>query len=225
MRFSVLIMTAASAWCFGGISARLYPNLEPMKEEQEGKGDLSERIKENLRKEVNFMTNKITKGYLYNVGTKKFIAKAPGNTLMALSAPKARPLPISIFTSFSNSIGTYQEIMSLDSGDYSQYHSRYYGDPYYGSKRFDVYGGLGQKRLGLYITTTTANRMAITPPYYKGESAFKIRISSFCISVDSDNYLVKGQCVDDNNGIPTEENDRQLFVFCNAEKADACMGK
>ena len=152
-----------------------------------------------------------------------FIAKADGNTLKAQDPQVVRPILISIINSYSDTIGTYQEIISVEDASAPQlgYGRRY--DPHYTAKRFDVYGGLSKTRLGLYYTTTTANSMSITPPYYKHEAAFKIRISSFCLTIDKDNYLVKGECVDDNNGVPTPENDRQLFEFCAADKIDACL--
>ncbi|KAI5191473.1 hypothetical protein NECID01_1467 [Nematocida sp. AWRm77] len=188
-----------------------------------GMASSNEMSKTPIRKKVNFKTTKVNVGYLYNVGTKKFIAEVENNNLKALDPTQKHPLLVTIVTTFSNSIGTYQEIIAVRNPTSPQLGTANYYDPHYSAKRFDVYGGLGQYKLGLYYTTTVANRMSISPPYYKDESSFKIQISKYCLSIDKDDYLVKGECVDDASGVPTAENDRQLFEFCSSEKIDACL--
>lgn len=177
-----------------------------------------------MKKTVNFPTTTPSIGYLYNVGTKKFVAKDSNDFIIFSSIEKKRPMHLYIATSFNRSTGTYQEILSASSPPTKS--SRNYfvrNDQHFGTKRLNVSGGKYKNAVNLYFTSTVANRFVITPPYYKNESAFKIRISTGCLTVDRNNNLVKGQCVDDEDGTPTDENNRQLFEFCPANSIDECM--
>ncbi|OAG33379.1 hypothetical protein NEIG_00934 [Nematocida sp. ERTm5] len=174
-------------------------------------------------KTINFYTNRNNIGFLYNVGAKKFIGTDAHRYWLKAVDEASSPLPIEIVVSYGNGIGTYTEIISVDSVKSPNEGKRTHSDFHANVKRFDVGGGKHKKSCYLYGHTSTYNRFSITPPYYKGDSAFKILRSSFCLGVTSDNSLMEMPCVDDTTeGEGTEENDRQLFKFCRQNSADKC---
>ncbi|EHY66336.1 hypothetical protein NERG_01032 [Nematocida ausubeli] len=176
------------------------------------------------QKETSFYSNKHNVGFLYNVGSKKYIGADSAKYWLNAVDDNTPPLPIAIVESYGQSIGSYYEIISVDSVSKPNFGTRSSNDLYTNVKRFDVGGGPSQKRCYLYGHTSVYNRFVITPSYYKKDDSFKIRRSTFCLGVASNNQLLEMACVDDTtNGKRTEENDRQLFKFCRADSGDRCV--
>lgn len=176
------------------------------------------------RRKIQFYTNKLNAGYLYNVGAKKFIAADSNDQwLMAVDA-KTPPLLITIAPSYGHNIGTYMEILPIRDLQHPQLGHSLSNDYHAGIKRFDSGGDNNNKnRCYLYHETSVFNRYAITPPYYEGSTAFKILRATMCLGVDLENKLMEMKCVDDTTeGYGTNENDRQLFTFCPANSLDKC---
>lgn len=178
-------------------------------------------------KKVNFATNKPNIGYLYNRGSRKFIGIENNNKkkLKALERNNRNVLKFALQIGFTPEIGTYQILSVIkDEDKVDTGYSRSWDD-HYGVDRIDVFNGLSEKYVGLYYTTTAANRIVLSQPYYRGETAFKIQISQYCMAVDNSDYMIKTECTDDNNGIPTPENDRQLFELCSVEDFNECIDR
>ncbi|KAI5181147.1 hypothetical protein NEOKW01_1366 [Nematocida sp. AWRm80] len=176
-----------------------------------------------VARRINMYTTKPNIGYLYNVGTGRFLG-SQSNDVIAVESPNAA-IPISITTAYNSNIGTFQSIIAVKNADKPDFGRAAHGDPNYDALRFDVWGGVEHNTIvGLYYTTTTANRVSITLPYYVDDSAFKIKISRWCLGINTNNHLAKVSCVDDDNGIPTDANNRQLFKFCRYNKVAACYG-
>ncbi|KAI5173046.1 hypothetical protein NEFER03_2030 [Nematocida sp. LUAm3] len=175
------------------------------------------------KKEVNYKATQSNIAYILNRGTKKFIGKQSWQVLRAYDSKVIAPLYFSVLTGYTDSIGTYTLIALADSKESINMGQAYSWDDHYGTMRMDVYGGLSKSNIGLYHTTTAANRMAITPTYYKDGNGFKVKVSKYCLGIDSEDYLVKQECVDDSSGTPTPENERQLFQFCDTSDAEECL--
>lgn len=181
---------------------------------------------DNNKREVYFTTNKKTIGYLRNVGTGRFLGFNQGKNAIEAFPDINQAIRVAIVTSFSDSVGTYQEIIEYR-GDDSSFGTNQWQDPHYGARRFDVWGGLSQDVVSLYYNSTLANRLAITLPYYKGEGPiqFKIRISRYCMSISPRDYLLhKGVCVDEDpsdNSYPSLNN-LQLFELVSEDEYKEC---
>ncbi|KAI5165449.1 hypothetical protein NEIRO03_0356 [Nematocida sp. AWRm78] len=170
---------------------------------------------------INYYTSKSNVGFLYNIGAKKFIGTDPHKYFIRLVDGASSPMPIEIAISYGNGIGTYVEIIAVDSVSSPNEGKRTSSDFHTNVKRIDTGGGNDGKTCYLYGRTSDWNRFAITPPYYDGDTAFKILKSSNCLGATSDNFLKEMPCVDDTtDGEGTEENDRQLFKFCKTIPSD-----
>ncbi|KAI5173045.1 hypothetical protein NEFER03_2029 [Nematocida sp. LUAm3] len=207
-------------------SSRELSQPKPSPSEHKGyqdKQQSSDRAKEQVPMEINYFGAKTNIGHIYNRGAKKFIGKESWQVLKAYDQEVQAPTLFSIIQGYSDTYGTYSMIAMANENNTVDMGTYRWDDDHYGTMRMDVYGGLSMRHVGLYHTTTTANRVMITPPYYKKDSAFKIKVSKYCFGVDKDDYLVKEDCVDDADGTPTMENDRQLFVFCMKDQSDQCL--
>ncbi|EIJ88788.1 hypothetical protein NEQG_00607 [Nematocida parisii ERTm3] len=92
-------------------------------------------------KTINFYTNKNNVGFLYNVGAKKFIGTDAHRYWLKAVDEASSPLPIEIVVSYGNGIGTYTEIISVDSVKSPNEGKRANTDFHSDVKRFDVGGG------------------------------------------------------------------------------------
>ncbi|EIJ88790.1 hypothetical protein NEPAR06_0709 [Nematocida parisii] len=172
-------------------------------------------------RKINFYSKKINAGYLYNVGTKRFIGTDDKKYWVSAVDIHSKPLPIAIVASFGDGVGVYTEILSVDSVESPNLGNKTSTGYYENVKRIDVGGGKNNKSCYLHDRSSTYNRFSITPPYYKGGSEFKILKSPNCLGVTTDNSLIEMPCVDDTTeGEGTEENDRQLFKFCRTISSD-----
>ncbi|KAI5189479.1 hypothetical protein NEMIN01_0542 [Nematocida minor] len=170
---------------------------------------------------INFYTKKTNIGYLYNVGTNKFLG-TDSNKYWLFAVDK-NPLLIAIVTSYGQSIGTYQEIIPVDDAENPKLGSQNSSDLYAGVKRIDTGGGSNQNRCYLYGATSTYNRFVISPPYYKNSTAFKIQRLGYCLGIDASMNLMQMNCVEDTtDGHGTPENDMQLFKFCRTDSPEKC---
>ncbi|KAI5189478.1 hypothetical protein NEMIN01_0541 [Nematocida minor] len=173
------------------------------------------------KREINFYSNKPNIGYLYNVGSKKFIGT--DNKHYWLFAVDNNPLLVALVTSYGEKIGTYQEIIPVENTQNPKLGKKNSSDVHAGVKRFDVGGGSGKKRCYLFGSTSPYNRFVVTPPYYKNSSAFKIQRFGFCLGIDASMNLMQMDCVDDTtDGHGTPENDMQLFKLCRVESSNRC---
>ncbi|OAG33380.1 hypothetical protein NEIG_00935 [Nematocida sp. ERTm5] len=172
-------------------------------------------------REINFYSKKINAGYLYNVGTKRFIGTDDKKYWVSAVDGFSKPLPIAIVSSLGNGVGVYTEILSVGSVESPNLGKELSTGYYENVKRIDIGGGPKGNQAILYGFSSTKNRFAITPPYYKGGSEFKILKSPNCLGIAKDNSLMEMPCVDDTTyGEGTEENDRQLFKFCKTIPSD-----
>ncbi|OAG32171.1 hypothetical protein NEDG_02090 [Nematocida displodere] len=184
---------------------------------------LATRAHNNTPKPINYLSTKLNVGYLYNRGTKKLVTLGSGNHAFSENKSAPDPAPFAIVVDYSDWVGTFVSILTVnlppkkpDLGSRSTYETHNHVN------RLDVLGGIWNKKIGLWGTTMLTNRMGITPPYYKGESAFKIKLWDQCLTVASDNRLITDPCIDDNNGMPTDANNRQLFEWQHVEVDKAC---
>ncbi|KAI5165450.1 hypothetical protein NEIRO03_0355 [Nematocida sp. AWRm78] len=176
------------------------------------------------RRKINYYTNKSNVGFLYNIGAKKFIGTGyPENFLLGVTNTN-QATPIEIVVSHGNGIGTYTEIIAVGSIRSPNEGKRTSSDFHTNVKRFDIGGGHDKILCYLYDRTSTYNRFAITPAYYKKDSAFKIVLSNLCLTLEATNSLIARPCVDDTTGGEgTDYNDRQLFKFCRQNSDDKCF--
>ncbi|OAG32170.1 hypothetical protein NEDG_02089 [Nematocida displodere] len=174
------------------------------------------------RKTVNFYMKKPNLGFLYNRGSRNFLAKGPKNAIMSVNNAAPKPMRLGIVSDTSHWSGTFHSILQFEDQPRT---------PYYGRKsdyesnqlvpRISIAGSINQKAMNLLTYTNHINRMVFSPPYYVGDSGFKIHLGTDCLSVDTSNNLVKIACVEDHNGTPTDENNRQLFDWC-SEDSETC---
>jgi len=182
------------------------------------------------KREAMFTTNGIVPGYIYNVGTRKYMVRSPEGQKKVLFASKEQQSPtiLGAYLCYISDKGTSMHIQYISAEDYA--YKRYTSTKsYHGSQGYvgvasesDGKEGKELRFLGANGGTDATDRFSFSLPYYSNERGVKMMNFDLCMGVNSNNALEFQKCAEDNNGVPSEKNDRQLFIWCPVHNTKIC---
>ncbi|KAI5181149.1 hypothetical protein NEOKW01_1368 [Nematocida sp. AWRm80] len=173
----------------------------------------------------NFPSNVPNLMYLYNRGKKKYIILRQDNLLALESRKEHKPSIFIIHSSYIENIGEHTEITYVSRELYSKIIRGADKSILDTEPKIDVYHKVKKNSLvGVYPVSRQNNHFTITLPYYTNDNAVKLQINNYCITASKDDLLETKPCVDDYNGIPSDQNDNQLFVSCPISNPEICEG-
>jgi len=155
-------------------------------------------------------------GYLYNVGTHKFVGRGEvrgGNTyLKSVDDPKDAMLMF-ISQQFWNG-SAFAMFVPVD-GYSSKHHKKNEHTPFPGYVTFNQIGGWGNRKIGLEPDNqTVTHRFSISGAVYPKSEAFKIYINAKCLQIDENEDLAVEYC--SRKGSRDEE--RQFWIWITKDR-------
>ncbi|KAI5185944.1 hypothetical protein NEHOM01_1167 [Nematocida homosporus] len=174
----------------------------------------------------NFMYNNINIVYLYNRGLSRFIGYNHENNINYKAVDVDGGYAKFTLVIVPGDEGSAVErLLEIPDGDYKASLA---------TKKLSVREGMmkwyaeeGLKKGSSIIRRAdggTNSELIITPTYYQRDHAFKIMFGRYCATAKYDTGdITLEECVDDNDGHPTIENDLQLFTWCSVKSPRECI--